>query len=367
MKKITLAAALALALATAWLIWRPTPPAIRPPYPRPAIGEQTVFPARAQPSRTLTIEAATDVSFMRPFIEDFQRSHPQVAVQYVDTLSSELLSRARLACRRKDATPDLYLSISTDHLVELANDGCAAAAPKKVAALAPSWAQWRREVFAFSLEPAVFVYDTRRFAPEAVPGSHLALVEALRLDPQAWRGRIGTYDIEQSGPGYNYASFDSRQAAIYGRLIESFGRSQVKTYCCSNVMVEAVRRGDILLAYNVQLSYAYASQRVSKTIGVVLPSDYQAIQARSVMITRDARDNPDAVDFIQALVSPRGQTIARAQISPPAGGQTMGALSEIERAGQILVSPSQLALRDAARRSSFIQEWRRATRPPEAS
>lgn len=363
---LALAVALLVLTIGGWLLWRPHLQPVRAPYPRPAFGVQTTFPAKAAPARLLTIEAATDVSFMRPFIEAFQRAYPQVAVQYVDTLSSELLAHASQACAQADATPDLYLSIATDHLVQLANEGCARAAPKTVAALAPRWAQWRREVIAFSIEPAVFVYDTRRFRPEEAPRSHLALVEALRLNPDVWRGRIGTYDIEQSGPGYNYASFDSRQASLYGRLIESFGRSQVRTYCCSNVMVDAVRRGEILLAYNVQLSYAYAAQRVSSHVGVVLPSDYQSVQARSVMITRDARNRADAVAFVRFLVSAHGHQIAEAQITPPEGGATVGTVSETERAGQIAVNPSQLALRDTARRRRFIEEWRRAVRPPGA-
>lgn len=352
----------ALAAAAA-LLW-PRSQDAPSPYPRPLVGAQTLFPARVAPGRTLTIEAATDVSFMRPFIDEFQRRYPQVAVQYVDTLSSELLQRARRSCARENATPDLYLTISTDHLVELANGGCASPAPRKVAAVTPAWAQWRREVMAFSVEPAVFVYDRRRVPEAKAPRSHLALVEALRADPQAWAGRIGTYDIERSGPGYNYASFDARQAAIYGRLIESFGRSRVKIYCCSNDMVEAVAQGDITLAYNVQLSYAYAGQRAGLNIGVVLPSDYQAIQTRSVMITRDARNPVDAAAFVGLLASPRGQALAAAQITPPHGAMTLGKVLDTERASQVVVDSSLLALRDAGRRESFISDWRAAVRPP---
>lgn len=363
---IAAAAVLVVALTIAL---RPKPTLLRAPYPRPALGAQTFMPAPDRQQRLLTIEGATDISFVRPFIAAFQKVHPDVGVQYVDMLSSELLTRAKAACARARAQPDLYLSISTDHLVELANDGCARPVPKAVAALAPPAAAWRREVIAFSVEPAVFVYDRRDFAPGEAPRSHLALVESMRADPQAWRGRIGTYDIEQSGPGYNYASFDARQAAIYGRLIESFGRSQIKPYCCSNEMVDAVRRGEIRLAYNVQLSYAYAGQRVSRNLGVVLPSDYQAVQTRSVMIGRDARNPADAVAFVQTLVSARGQSIAHAQVQPPPGAEIVGSLSAVERASQEVVGSSLLSLRDEARRRSFIAEWRRAIHapPPDAA
>jgi hypothetical protein len=57
-----------------------------------------------------------------------------------------------------------------------------------------------------------------------VPDSHAALAEQLRDRAEALDGHIATYDIRQSGLAYNYAEFDLREAPLYGRLIESFGR-----------------------------------------------------------------------------------------------------------------------------------------------
>lgn len=353
---------LTLALAAFWL--SRTPP-VRPPYVAPR-GEQTFFAAPAGERRRLTIEAATDVSFMRGFIKAYQRLHPRVAVLYVDMLSSALLTHALRDCATPDAAPDLFLSISTDHLIELANRGCAAALPAPVGDRVGARSQWRREVVAFSFEPAVFVYNRRLIPRARVPLGHLGLMDAMRADPAAWQGRIGTYDIEQSGTGYNYASADARQKATYGRLIESFGRSRVRTYCCSNEMVDAVASGQISFAYNIQLSYAYAGQRAGQPIGVVLPDDYQAIQARSVMVTRGSRNPVDAAAFVDTLLSPAGQRIARNLIAPPPGRPTTGSLDQTGGSSLPVLNASVLSLRDEARRARFIVEWRRAVRPPEA-
>ena len=363
MKLMLVALGLALVAALAFTSFQLAPRSLPPPYPAPADGTGSTFPAPGGEQSVLTLEAATDISFMRPFIVGFQKAHPRVTVRYVDYLSSELLARATLACQRAGATPDLYVTVSTDHLVQLANDGCGAAVPKVVADPVPGWAKWRRNVIAFAVEPAVLVYDARLLKRAEVPTTHLALIDALRANSEAWRGRVGTYDIERSGSGYNYATFDARQSATYGRLIESFGRIQARTYCCSNVMVDAVQRGEILLAYNVQMSYATAAQTAGAPIGVILPTDYQAIQTRSVMMSRDARNHDDAVAFIQYLVSPRGQAVARAQITPPRDATTIGVVSETERLGQVSVDPSLLALRDRSRRERFIREWSQAVRP----
>lgn len=337
-------------------------------YVLPREGIITQFAAPGAEARVLTIEAATDARFMRPFIEQFQRVHATTRVVYADFLSSELLRRATDACKARRAMPDLYLSISTDHLVQLANYGCASDVPSAVSSKVPQWARWR-EVIAFTIEPAVMVYNTRLLPPEQVPHSHQDLIETLRGDGRDWTGKVGTYDIEKSGAGYNYAVFDARQSAIHGRLIESFGRIAVRTYCCSQDMVDAVASGEILLAYNVQMSYGHAAQRAGQSIGVVLPKDYQAVQTRSVMLARNGQNRTDAIAFVDSLVAQPGQQLARALLQPLEGATASGEMLSKRMLAEVAVGPALLASRDDARRARFIKEWTLAvkTPPPESA
>jgi iron(III) transport system substrate-binding protein len=321
----------------------------------------TVFPARTAPARTLTIEAATDISFSRPFIEDFQRLHPDITVRYVDFISSALFEHAQRSCAEHRHTADIYLTVATDTLVKLANDGCAQKLPQRVIDSVPAWAQWNHSVMAFTLEAAVFIYNRQILAPSEAPQDHLQLIEMLRREPQRWRGRIGTYDITLSEMGYLYANADARQSATYGRLIESFGRSDIRTYCCSNEMAQAVARGDIAFAYNVQMSYAYAAQRRNPQIGIAMPTDYQAIQARSVMIPSGAGNVADAVAFASYLTSARGQALAGRQLAPLSGPPAWASPPPDRLLSPITVGPAMLAMADAARRTRFIAEWKRAT------
>jgi iron(III) transport system substrate-binding protein len=327
----------------------------------------TYFGARmAESGRPLVIGASTDAGAMRPFILAFQVQHPQTAVAYIDASGSAFLARAAAACGGGSAVPDLYLSTSTDQLVRLANDGCAQPLPQAIAAAAPAGAAWRNEVVAFTVEPAAFVYGSRLLNIQAVPRSHVELIDWLR-NLQGDPGKIGTYDIEASSDGYGFTAADARQPALYGRLLESLGRAGVRTYCCSNVMVDAVDRGEILFAYNVQLSYAYAAQRAGSRIRVVLPTDYQEIQTRSVMIPRGARDPEDAIALVRFLTSAAGRAIARVQLMAPAiASQPAAAMADV-LLDQASVSPQSLSLQDQARRARLIHEWRqgiRAAQPP---
>lgn len=360
-----LAGALAFALLAGALLYRWSGRApVSEPY-RPPLGVTvTFFPARdGRIHQPLVIGAATDVSFMRPFVTAYQQRRPDVAIAYIDSISTALLVRARQACKANARTADLYLSSSTDHLVLLANEGCAMALPRDVAAAAPSEAQWRGEVAAFTVEPAVFVYSARLFDARRMPHSHSALIQWLRV-PDGKQGRIGIYDIETSGTGYNFAVDDAHQSSIYGRLLESFGRIGTRTYCCSNVMVDAVERGEILFAYNVQMSYAYAAKRAGSRIGVILPSDYQAIQTRSLMIPRGARDPQAATDFARFLNSPPGRQLARQQLMEPGVSNARAAATADQLLDRAVVSPLLLAMQDQSRRQRTIREWRQAIHSP---
>lgn len=329
-------------------------------YVPPDGASVTYFAARGPGSvQPLVIGSSTDAGFMRPFILGFQEQHPNTAVAHIDAKGSAFLVRAEAACKSGRGAPDLYLSASTDQLVRLANNGCAQSLPTTVAASALAGASWRNEVVAFAVEAAAFVYGPRFLATRTFPTSHVELVEWLRGLPGA-AGKIGTYDIETSSDGYDFTAADARQPALYGRLLESLGRAEVRTYCCSNVMVDAVDRGEILFAYNVQMSYAYAARRAGSRIQVILPNDYQGIQTRSVMVPRGARDPQQAIAFARFLTSDAGRAIARSQLMDPAVAPAQAAVIADALLDQASVSPLSLSLQDAARRARLIHEWRQA-------
>jgi iron(III) transport system substrate-binding protein len=324
----------------------------------------TYFPAEgANPTLPVVISSSVEAGFMRPFLLAFQKHNSSVPITYIQSRSNAFFKQALDSCHGAAPTADIYISASTDHLVRLANENCARSLPPSVGDAAPAHAAWRNQVVAFTVEPASFVFGRDfkgRYGP--APTSHVGLLEWLRRS-QPEHDRVGTYDIESSADGYNFSASDSRQTSLYGRLIESLGRADVRLYCCSNVMVDAVDRGDILFAYNVQLSYAYAAQRAGSRITVVLPQDYQAIQTVSLMVPKGARSEPLAGELAAFLVSPEARALAKRDLSPPDQPASISMAQADRLLGQASVTPLLLSLQDNARRGRLIHEWREAIRP----
>ena len=366
-RALIIAVPLTLALLGALVAWAllRSPPASRGHFDPPDGAIVTYFPAREQErSLPLVISSSMDAGFMRPFLLAYQRHHPTTTIVYLQSSSNAFLDRALAACHRGGQAADIYLTSSTDHLVRLANENCAQTLPSSIGAAAPARAAWRDQVVAFTVEPAVFIFGRQSAGlPGPMPTNHSQLLDWLRLLPQV-EGRIGTYDIEASADGYNFAAADSRQIAVYGRLLEALGRSNIRLYCCSNVMVDAVDRGEILFAYNVQLSYAYAAQRAGSRIRVVLPDDFQSLQTVSLMVPKSARSPATAASLATFLVSDEARRIALHDLAPPDQPTGKAGPQAEQLLAQASVTPLLLSLQDRARRTQLIREWREAIAKP---
>jgi iron(III) transport system substrate-binding protein len=331
-------------------------------------GQKVVFDAVNGPeSERLLIHGATDLAAMQPLIRDFQKTAPGIAVEYADYVTNDLFRDAMDACAKGEPMADILLSSSVDQLVRLANDGCAQPHRSDETAAAPDWANWRDEIYGFTFEPVVFVYD-KRTVPEAdIPKSHEALADLVRRPSARYHGRIGTYDIAASGVGYLLAFNDSRQApTVYGRLLESISRTDPLIRCCNNEVLGEIANGKIRIAYNVLGSYAYAATRKNPNLGIVVPRDYALILSRGAMVPSTARRPDLGKRFLNYLLSARGREVARQNsfFFSEEGGMPDGVdgpenlvASGIGR--PIRIGPALLAAQDEMQKQKFIANWMR--------
>ena len=88
-------------------------------------GTSYEFKALATEAGHLRIEGSGDIEAIEPLIRDFQELEPTLSVTYVDSLTNDLYGMLEEACARGATVADLVFSSSADHMVKLANDGCA--------------------------------------------------------------------------------------------------------------------------------------------------------------------------------------------------------------------------------------------------
>jgi iron(III) transport system substrate-binding protein len=323
------------------------------------------FPAPGNETAILAIHAATDLPAMEPLIRDFQAVSPGTTIRYTEYVTNDLQVVATEACRTQQPTGDLLLSSSVDHLVKLANDGCAQSHVSAETAAVPDWANWRDEVFGFTFEPAVFVINQDLVPAQDIPRSHLELADLLRTRINDYRGRVGTYDIRLSGIGYLLAFNDSWQAnTTYGRLLESLGRAEPVVRCCTSEILDELISGRVLIGYNMLGSYAYARIRNGAPLRIIVPRDYTLVLSRGAMIPSTAQNPQAAAAFLDYLLSARGQKVAAeqafffspdAEAPPEIDGPSLLSASGAIR--PITIDPTLLVIQDRALRERFLNDW----------
>ncbi|WP_349367760.1 extracellular solute-binding protein [Salinarimonas sp.] len=332
------------------------------------LGAQTIveeFPARAAPARALRIHSATDLDAMRPVVRAFQERHPAVAITFVDMNTNDLYEAALAAAEGSAPAADVIVSSAMDLQLKLANDGLAARHVGPIAAGLPDWARWRDEVFAFTYEPAVIVYNPRLLAPAEAPRTRFDLVRLLRDEPERFREAVVTYDIVDSGVGYLMASQDAAQAGTFANLVASFGRIDADLVCCTSIMLEGLAAGRWAIGYNLLGSYAQEAIERGAELAIVLPEDVTLAVSRTALVSAHAPNPQDAARFLDFLISVEGQAVLAEEsrmfvVHPAIRGPRSRTGLEARLAGPmrpIRLTPSLLAYLDGQKKPRFLAEW----------
>ena len=305
----------------------------------------------------LTIRSTTDYDVMRPALAAFAAEHPTLSMAYEQWGSNALYDLSLADCASGQPAADVILSSAVHQMVDLVNRACGSAYRSDLTEGLPAARVWRDELWGITNEAAVIIYNTALVPAGDVPRTRFALLDLMRQQGQTYRGRIATYDIEESGLGYLFAFVDSLEASTFGALLEGFARTDAVATCCSAEIIRGVAEGRYLIAYNVLGSYVDA--RALRDIGVIRPEDYTLFLSRAYMIPRDA-DQPEwAAALLDFLLSPAGQDIlAESQLVDRQGSEDTGLPDSARR--DIAIEPTLLVAGDQHRRVRFIGQWRSA-------
>lgn len=320
------------------------------------IEERVAFPA-GPGAETLRVISTADPDLITPFITDFQAASPGIAIDYVTVSSGEIT----VALAEEGESFDLAISSAMDLQVRLANDGLAQSYASGATALLPDWARWRDQVFAFTLEPATLILSRAAFEGLELPRTRQGLITILRDNPERFDGRIGTYDVRESGLGYLFATQDGRTSETFWRLAQEMGGLQTRLYRASSEMIEDVAAGRIAAAYNVLGSYANARADLHDRIHIVAPEDFTTVMLRTVLIPSSARSPEEAGLFIDHLIS-SAWSAGDGPFAFP--GITPGSLSSDTSLRPIQLGPGLLVYLDRLKRRQFLEEWEAAMVQP---
>lgn len=313
-------------------------------------------------AQQLSVHSATDTSAIAGLIAGFEAANPDVRVIYTEYNTAELHAAVLSS---GGAGMDVVISSAMDLQVDLVNRGLAVAFRPRDAGTLPAWAAWRDELWGFTFEPVVMAYNRAAFEGRSLPRTRSELASQVRDDPAFYNRRVGTYDVAVSGVGYLFATQDARRGYQLPRLVETLGRAQALTYCCTSAILEALGDGRLVYGYNVIGSYALDVAARDPRIGLYLLDDYTLAFSRTAFVPRLANNPELGQRFVAYLLSNEGQ----AEIARSGGLVPIAALEEAaapERVVELLrgkplfpirLGPGLLTYLDRMKQIRFLTDW----------
>jgi iron(III) transport system substrate-binding protein len=328
---------------------------------------QDAAPAKGQAAAVadkLHIVSTTEVSEVSDLLADFRALYPRIETVYSKVNSYDIYNRIVEASPSGEGPGDVIWSSAMDLQVKLVNDGYAQPYVSKEITHIPDWAVWKNEAYAITAEPIVIIYNKNLVAESDIPKTRSELTTLLSKKPDAYRGKIASYDPEQSGAGFLFITRDSRITKTTWEMVRAFGGAGIKLYSTTGTVLDRISSGEHLIAYNVIGSYAIERAKEDASIGVVFPADYITLMSRIAFIPVAARHPETAKLFLDYLLSERGQkflvarSIGSVRLGIGAGGVIPADRNDALK--PIHIGPELLTYLDQSKRASFLKEWRRA-------
>ncbi len=311
--------------------------------------EKQLFSGSENTKTTLRMLSSTDTDVFAPTIDIFLKDNPSLSIEYLVASSTDIDT----LFRQSPGNYDVVISSAMDLQLKLVNDGFAYSIPN---IQHPDWAQWRRSLFGFTLEPAGIIFNKEYFENIEIPQSRQQMIRVLREHPELFHGKLATYDVRLSGLGYLFATQDARDSETYWRLMEVFGNLDTRLYCCSGEMIDDLASGKVVIAYNVLTSYAKARLDVFDSIDWILPNDYTNVMMRTAMVSADSKKIKAATAFMRYLTTQAMQTTASDKTPlPPLQSESSDFQNSV-----IPLDPGLMIFLDQLKRRTFINAWENA-------
>ncbi|WP_342358629.1 ABC transporter substrate-binding protein [Terrarubrum flagellatum] len=317
----------------------------------------------------VAIYTSTDDVQGRPLLDAFRAAYPGIRIDYNDLGTNGAYNRVISEAAARQVGSDIVWTSAMDLQMLLVSKGYAEAYKSPEAANLPAWADYKDMLYATSVEPVAIMYNKRAMGSLQPPKTRAELIEFLKANKDALKGKVASFDPEKSGSGFLFFNNDARTTNDTWNLVRAFGATDPKVYGSSGAMREKVASGEHAIAFNLIGSYAIEWARKDANLGVILPPDHAAAFSRVVNISKGAPHPNAARLFLDFMLSKAGQTAMAGSGAPSVRsdvteGLNIAKLNEMAggKLKPIPVSEALLESTEPKNRAEFFQKWKQALR-----
>jgi iron(III) transport system substrate-binding protein len=268
-------------------------------------GERRGEEKALMPRGRLTIFSAAERRYCEPLLRGFAREHPEIAVDFVFGISTDLHRRFVREAAAGEPTADLLWSSAMDQQMELVFQGHAQphGLPLRLPAdFAHRGLAYQDLAVATTCEP-LFTLSRDPAARAGTPGEIAALIAQ---DPPRYRGRIVVPDIEANGLGFLAMLSWALDDPAFDDFLAMLCSCAPRTVGSAPALIAAMAEGAVL-ALHLLGSYAKRAVADDPTLHIAPSTAPTLAVSRIAFIPRRAA-NPEAASwFLAFMLSPPGQ------------------------------------------------------------
>ncbi|HEV7267895.1 MAG TPA: ABC transporter substrate-binding protein [Falsiroseomonas sp.] len=295
----------------------------------------------------LTLLSAAEQRYCAPLLDAFAAAHPDVALDFVFGISTDLHQHYLAEHAAGGPTADLVWSSAMDLQMALVLEGHAQ--PHGVIHDLPPGAAYRDLALATTSEPLVTLIR----APDAPAGTPAELAGLLRHQGARFRGRVAVLDIEANGLGFLAMLRWSLEAAQFDAFLEALRGCSPRAAGSAVALVKAVEQ-EADLALHVLGAYAARAVAADRTLRIASSAEPAPAVARIAFIPRRAANPEAASAFLRFTVSPAGQAALGEAGLFPITAPPQQPLSPIP------IDAGFERLLDETARAALLARWRQA-------
>jgi iron(III) transport system substrate-binding protein len=320
-------------------------PSLRSPKIAPATYARSSAAPAKMPGGRLTLFSAAERRFCEPLLRNFIQQHPDVELDFVFGLSTDLHRRYVEELSSGGPSTSLLWSSAMDLQMGLVLEGHAQ--PHGVRHTLRPQAAYRDLALATTCEPLF----TLSRDPSALAGTPGEITAQIMKDPDRLRRRIAIPDIESNGLGFLVMLRWSLQEPEFEAFLDALKCCAPRTAGSAATLVRAVADG-AEFALHVLGAYALQATATNSMLHIAPSAAPPLAVTRVAFIPRRA-PNPEAASaFLTYMLSPQGQAAMGEGGLIPITAPLMRAVEPIP------LDHSFARLIDPPTRAALLTRWR---------
>jgi iron(III) transport system substrate-binding protein len=301
-----------------------------------------------------------------PVLQAFYAKFPWMnnKVTALDLGSYEVFERYYSESASNARTGDMIITSSYDAWQEFISRGNLVEYTSPEDGYVPEWSKLTNGMYTFSSDPMILIYNKQLVANP--PSSLADLATLIAADPDAYKGKVTTYDVITNATGFAINWFWLKDNGEAGwETLDMVGQATPTRQSSAGNMVNAVISGEALAGYFVSaISVFPRFPEAEPVMGWSYIEDGQPILVRGQAITAAARAPNSAkllMDFVisaegQIAVSQGGLTAYREDMVDQATSH-LSAIAEAVGADNMVFFYLDPELLDQAIKDAFLQRW----------